>query len=77
MRKKTTLVNIQWQTKEIIRKIIRKWLRRGNLKKENEPLLIVAHNYAIRTSFVKVITNNTRRIASVGYMVTKMKKSII
>ena len=36
------------------------WLRRGNLKRETESLLITAQNYTIRTDYIKVKIVNTQ-----------------
>ena len=37
------------------------WLRRGNLKKETESLLIVAKNKAIRTNYAKAKIDNRQK----------------
>ena len=52
------------------------WLRRGNLKRETESLLIVAQNNAIRTNYIKAKIDNTQKIASVDYVMTKTKQFI-
>ena len=43
---------IKWQSKEIAQEIFLTWLRRRNLKKETDSLLIAAQNKAIRTSYI-------------------------
>ena len=52
------------------------WLRKGNLKRETEFLLIAAQNNAIRTNHIKARIN--KNTADVGYVVIdKAMKYII
>ena len=37
------------------------WLRRGNLNSENESLLIVAQNNAIRTNYIQMKIDNNQQ----------------
>ena len=48
----------QWETKEIEHEINRKWLRRGNLKRETESTLIAAQNNDM-TNYVKAKIDDT------------------
>ena len=45
------------QTCEIARENPGTWLRKGNLKRENESFLIAAQNNAIRTNYIKAKIN--------------------
>ena len=45
--------NFHRQTSEISHEKTWTWLRKGNFKRENEPLLTAAQNNAIRTNYVK------------------------
>ena len=54
----------------------RTWIRKGNLKKETESLLIAAQNNAIRTNHIKVRIDKTQKIANLGYVVIETKPSI-
>ena len=38
-----------------------RWLRKGNLKGESEPLLIVAQNNTIRTSYITARIDKTKQ----------------
>ena len=53
MGRKTTVWILQ-RTKEIAQKLTHSWLRRRNLKRETESLLIVTQNNAIRNNYIKV-----------------------
>ena len=75
-----------WEEKQLYRYFKRQtseisyektWLRKGNLKKETESLLITAQNNAIRTNYMKVKIIKTQKIANVGYVVIETKRSII
>ena len=37
------------------------WLRKGNLKRETESLIIAAQNNAIRTNYIKAIIDKTQQ----------------
>ena len=50
-----------WQTSEISHEKIRTGLRKGNLKRETESLLIAAQNNAIKTNYVKARIDKTKR----------------
>ena len=52
------------------------WLRKGNLKREIESLLIVAYNSAIRTNYVKAKKKRCNRIISVNYVRIETKRLI-
>ena len=45
------------QTEEIVYEKTWTWLRKGNLKRGTESLLIAAQNNAIRTNYIKVKTD--------------------
>ena len=49
------------QTSEISPEETWTWLRKGNLKRETESLLIAAQNNAIRTNYVKARIDKTQR----------------
>ena len=49
--------------------------KEGNLKRENESLLIAAQNNAIRTNHLKARIDYNKP-ADVGYVVIEMKRSI-
>ena len=52
-------------------------VKKGNLKRETESLLIAAENHAVKTNHIKVrIDIRRNKIANVGYVVTEMKPSI-
>ena len=53
MGRKITLWTLQATNKKISQEKIWTWLRKGNLKREKESLLIAAQNNAIRTNYVK------------------------
>ena len=55
--------------------IILTWLRRRNLKKKTESIIIVAQNIAIKTG-TKENFIICQRIASVSYAVTEIKQLI-
>ncbi len=46
--------------------MIRTWLRRGNLKRETESLLIAAQNNAIRTNYIKAKIDNMQQLIKCG-----------
>ena len=48
------------QTYEISYEKIQTWLRKGNLKRESESLLIAAEKNAIRTNYVKAKIERTQ-----------------
>ena len=50
---KQLIAYFKWQTNNIVHKNIWIWLRKGNLKRKTESLLIAAQNNAIRTNYVK------------------------
>ena len=52
------------------------WLRKGNLNREMESLLMGAQNSAIRTNHIKARIDKTQQIANADYAVTEMKPSI-
>ena len=52
-----------------------RWLRKGNLKRETESLLIVAQGNAIKTNHVKAKIKYNNK-ADVGYVVIYMTHSI-
>ena len=52
------------------------WLRKGNLKRETESLLMAAQNSAIRTNHIKARIDKTQKKANADYAVTEMKPSI-
>ena len=60
----------------IMHKKTLKWQRKINLKRETESLRIAAKNNAVRTNHIKAKTDNTQKIANIGYVVIKMKPTI-
>ena len=52
------------------------WLRKGNLKRETESLLMAAQNSAIRTNHIKARIDKTQQNSNVHSVVTEMKPSI-
>ena len=50
------------------------WLRKGNLKRETESLLIAAKNNTIKTNYIKARIDKTKLI--IGYEVTETKRLI-
>ena len=73
MGKKQLYQYFKWQIDEISYNKTWTWLRRINLKRETESLLIAAQNNTIRTNN-KVKTEKHNRIVSVGYVVIEMKQ---
>ena len=61
MGEKTTVLTFQATNKEISHEKTWTWLRKGNLKRETEPLQIAARNDAIRTNYVKARINKTEQ----------------
>ena len=59
MGRKTTLWSFKWLIDNISHKKTWMWLRKGNLKRETDSLLIVAQNNAIRTNHIKVRIDKT------------------
>ena len=53
--------NLEWGTIEIANEMTWTWLRRRNLKRETEHLLIETQNNAIRTNYVKVKIDNKQK----------------
>ena len=53
----------KWQTSKISHEKTWTWLRKGNLKRETESLLIAAQNDVIRTNYVKVKKDKTQQIS--------------
>ena len=49
------------QIGEVAHKKTWTWLRRGNLKRETESLLIAAQNNAIRTNYIKAKIDKTQQ----------------
>ena len=49
------------------------WLRKGNLKRETESLIIAAQNNAIRTNYIKAKIDKTQQIVNVDYVVIEMR----
>ena len=52
------------------------WLRKGNLKRKMESLLVAAQENAIRTNHIKARRDRLNKITYVGYAVTETKRSI-
>ena len=52
------------------------WIRKGNLKRVTESLIIAAQDNAIRTNHIKARIDKTQKIANVGYVATETKPSI-
>ena len=52
------------------------WLRKGNLKRKSESLLIAAQDNATRTNHIKARIDKTQQNSNVGYAVTETKRSI-
>ena len=50
----------QWQTVKIALEKIWIWLRKGNLKRETESVLIVAQNNATSTNYIKSKIDDTQ-----------------
>ena len=61
------------QTSEISHEKTWTWLRKGNLKRETESLLIAAQNDAIRIKYIKASIDKCNKIANVGHVVIEMK----
>ena len=51
------------QTDEIVHKKTWTWLRKGNLLRETESLLIAAQNNTIRTIYIKAEIDNKQQIS--------------
>ena len=49
------------------------WLRKGNLKRETESLIIAAQNNAIRTNYIKAKIDKTQQIVNVECVGEKTK----
>ena len=64
----------KWHTGKISHTKAWTWLEKGNLR-ENEFFVIVAQINAIRSIYIEAIDKGNR-IASVDYVVTKMKRLI-
>ena len=64
-------------TSEILHEKTWTGLKKGNLKREIEFLLIAAQNNAIKTNYVKAKKIRRHRIASLGYVVIETKQSMI
>ena len=59
-RKTTSSSYFQRQTKNIAQEMIWTWIRRRNLKRENESLLLAAQNNSIRTNNFKAKIDSTQ-----------------
>ena len=54
----------------------RKWLRKGNLKRESDSLLKPTRNITVSTNYTKVKINNINKIISEGCVVAKTQRLI-
>ena len=61
------------QIGEVAHKKTWTWLRRGNLKRETESLIITAQNNALRTNYIKAKIDKTQQTLNLDSVVTEMK----
>ena len=72
MGRKTSLWTVQATNQQNLTQKIWTWLKKANLKRENDSLLKAAQNNAIRTNYVKLRRGKTQKIANVHYVVIEM-----
>ena len=65
------------QTSDITHKKTRTWLWKGNLKRENEYLLMAAENNAIRTNYFQAKVNITQQNNKSGLCTERDQKLLI
>ena len=53
--------HFKWQTSDISQEKTWMWLRKGNLKRETESLLIASQNNTIRTNYINARIDKTRQ----------------
>ena len=75
MGKKQFYRHFKRQINEISHEKTWTWLRKRNLKRETESLLIAAQNNVIRTNYLYVKAKIVK-IVDMGYVVIEMKQSI-
>ena len=61
------------QIEEVAQEKTWTWLRKGNLKRETESLIIAAQNNAIRTNYIKPKSDKTQQNSNVDFVVIEMR----